>query len=56
MLKIRSQEERHMDLLKAGKQAKNKLEELVPEISLKEKGNIFISFYGLCDLIFYNSV
>lgn len=38
MLKIRSQEEKHVELLKAGKQAKHRLEELAPEIRLKGKG------------------
>lgn len=43
MLKVRIQEENHVELLKAGKQAKHRLEELAPEIRLKGKGNyIFI--------------
>ncbi|XP_055323291.1 shootin-1 isoform X2 [Sitodiplosis mosellana] len=37
MLKVRVQEEKHVELLKAGKQAKHRLEELAPEIRLKEK-------------------
>lgn len=39
MVKIRAQEEKHIELLKAGKQAKHRLEELAPEIQLKPKGN-----------------
>lgn len=38
MLKVRIQEEKHGELLKAGKQAKHKLEEFAPEIRLKGKG------------------
>lgn len=37
------QEEKHVELLKAGKQAKHRLEELAPEIRLKGKGNYWIS-------------
>lgn len=44
MLKVRIQEEKHVELLKAGKQAKHRLEELAPEIRLKGKGNYFHSF------------
>lgn len=50
MLKIRMQEEKHVELLKAGKQAKHRLEELAPDIRLKGKGNYWISFS------FYSSV
>lgn len=37
MIKVRQQEEKHGDLLKAGKQAKHRLEELAPGIQLMEK-------------------
>lgn len=37
MIKVRQQEMKHGELLEAGKQAKSKLEELVPEIVLTEK-------------------
>lgn len=39
MLKVRIQEEKHVELLNAGKQAKHRLEELAPEIRLKGRGN-----------------
>lgn len=39
MQKVRIQEEQHVELLRAGKQAKHRLEELAPEIRLKGKGN-----------------
>lgn len=39
MIKVRAQEEKHVELLKAGKQAKHRLEELAPEIRLKGRGN-----------------
>lgn len=41
MLKVRNQEEKHVELLKAGKQAKHRLEELAPEIRIKGKGDYF---------------
>lgn len=41
MLKVRVQEEKHVELLNAGKQAKHRLEELAPEIRLKGKGDYF---------------
>lgn len=41
MQKVRIQEEKHVELLKAGKQAKHRLEELAPEIRLKGRGNYF---------------
>lgn len=44
MLKVRVQEEKHVELLNAGKNARHRLEELAPEIRLKEKGN----FNGPC--------
>lgn len=47
MLKIRAQEDKHVELLNAGKQAKHRLEELAPEIRLKGKGK-----GNLLDLIF----
>lgn len=37
MIKVRQQEEKHGDLLRAGKQAKHRLEELAPGIELMEK-------------------
>lgn len=40
MIKVRIQEEKHIELLQAGKQAKNKLEELVPEIGGTEKKGV----------------
>lgn len=40
MIKVRIQDEKHSELLEAGKQAKNKLEELVPEISGSEKKGV----------------
>lgn len=40
MVKVRSQEEKHIELLNAGKQAKHRLEELAPEIHLKGKGKL----------------
>lgn len=40
MLKVRAQDESHIELLRAGKQAKHKLEELAPEIGLTSKGMI----------------
>ena len=39
MQKVRVQEEKHIELLKAGKQAKHRLEELAPDIQLREKGD-----------------
>lgn len=42
MVKVRIQEEKHVELLKAGKQAKHRLEELAPEIRLKAKGDYSI--------------
>lgn len=43
MQKVRVQEEKHMELIKAGKQAKNRLEELAPEIRTKgSKGKHFV--------------
>lgn len=45
MQKVRIQEEQHVELLKAGKQAKHRLEELAPEIRLKGKGKLFIFVY-----------
>lgn len=39
MLKVHIQEEKHVELLRAGKQAKHRLEELAPEIQLKGKGD-----------------
>lgn len=53
ILKIRSQEEKHVELLKAGKQAKHRLEELAPEIRLKEKGNLLNFFLSLFYCFFY---
>lgn len=45
MIKVRMQEEKHVELLKAGQQAKHRLEELAPEIRSKSKGNyLFIDF------------
>lgn len=44
MLKVRIQEEKHVELLKTGKQAKHRIEELAPEIRLKEKGKCCICF------------
>lgn len=44
MLKVRVQEEKHVELLKAGQQAKHRLEELAPEIRMKGKGNFFFHF------------
>lgn len=38
MVKVRMQDEKHVELLKAGQQAKHRLEELAPEIRLKGKG------------------
>lgn len=38
MVKVRIQDEKHVELLKAGQQAKYRLEELAPEIRLKGKG------------------
>lgn len=57
MLKIRSQEEKHVELLKAGKQAKHRLEELAPEIRLKGKGkcwhiSLSLSLSLYCFLLF----
>lgn len=49
MVKVRIQEEKHVELLKAGKQAKHRLEELAPEIRLKGKGN-----YVFFSLIFFH--
>lgn len=46
MIKVRMQEEKHVELLEAGKQAKSKLEELVPEISETEKRGVYID--ALC--------
>lgn len=40
MIKVRIQEEKHIELLEAGKQAKNKLAEFVPEISGAEKKGV----------------
>lgn len=40
MIKVRLQEEKHVELLEAGKQARNKLEELVPEIGQTEKKGV----------------
>lgn len=36
MLKVQHQEEKHLELLKTGKLAKNRLEVLAPDIRLKE--------------------
>lgn len=45
MLKVRIQEEKHVELLKAGKQAKHRLEELAPDLRLKGKGiHLFVYF------------
>lgn len=44
MLKVRVQEEKHVELLKAGKQAKHRLEELAPEIRVKGKGTCCMQF------------
>lgn len=54
MLKVRIQEEKHVELLEAGKLAKHRLEELAPEIRLKAKGNYFHSF-RLRDNSFFDS-
>lgn len=40
MVKVRMQDEKHVELLKAGQQAKHRLEELAPEIRLKGKGEL----------------
>lgn len=40
MIKVRMQEEKHVELLEAGKQARNKLEQLVPEIGQAEKKGV----------------
>lgn len=39
MLKVRQQEERHAELLRTGKQAKNKLEEFAPDIAANKNGS-----------------
>lgn len=41
MIKVRIQEEKHVELLEVGKQAKNKLKELVPEINRTEKKGVY---------------
>lgn len=38
MLKIRQQEEKHIELLNAAKKAKNKLDEFAPDITSFENG------------------
>lgn len=43
MIKVRIQEEKHVELLEAGKQARNKLEQLVPEIGQAEKKGVYNS-------------
>lgn len=46
MVKVRLQEEKHIELLNAGKQAKHRLEELAPEIHLKGKGKLENIFHN----------
>lgn len=47
MIKIRVQEDKHVELLNAGKQAKHRLEELAPDIELKAKGNYEYWFFSI---------